>query len=276
MPTKSRPEDVLVELFLSVYDHDTWQGCHVDWADRQRDGAVEVVATRADGRTLAIEHTLIESFVGEREDLERSKAFFTIEEDRTVWVPGKILYVNVPRGVLQKGQEWRRIVDGVHGWLRLNIASLPDGESMQSCPIDDAANVELLVRVLVEPKATGQPIIRRYGPIDVAETVEKALAAKLPKLVGTPADIHVLLLERNQWTLSEKEIHDHIEERRPKFPALQQVDVWLAESVAMSTDRLRGYAEFKRYLDREVVESIAFNNGQLFSRFPQVGRPRRG
>jgi hypothetical protein len=174
--------------------------------------------------------------------------------------------VNVPRGVLQKGQDWRRIVDGVRGWLRLNIASLPDGESMQSCPIDDAANVELQVRVLVDPNATGQPIIRRYGPIDVGETVEKALAAKLPKLASTPADIHVPLLERNQWTLSEKEIHDHIEERRPKFPALQQVDVWLAESVTMSTDRLRGYAEFKRYVDRRVAETFAFNNGKFLCR----------
>jgi hypothetical protein len=86
MPTKSRPEDVLVELFLSAYDHNTWQGCEVDWLDRRQDGGVEVVAARADGKTLAIEHTLIESFVGEREDLERSKAFFPIEEDRTVWV----------------------------------------------------------------------------------------------------------------------------------------------------------------------------------------------
>jgi hypothetical protein len=82
MPTKPRTEDTLIKLFLSAYENNTWAGCEVQWLDQQQDGAVEVLATRPDGRSLAIEHTLIESFIGEREDLERLAAFFASNKIR--------------------------------------------------------------------------------------------------------------------------------------------------------------------------------------------------
>lgn len=114
-------------------------------------------------------------------------------------------------------------MDGVHEWLRANIRSLPTGESMQTCRISGAmSDVILQVRVIPEPTFAGQPLIRRYGPVDVGETVERALKSKLPKLVGTVADRRILLLERNQWSLNERDIHDEIEKRRPGFPALAQ------------------------------------------------------
>lgn len=268
MPTTSRPEDNLIRLFLSAYENDAWAGCRTNWLDQQQDGAVEVLATRSDERTLAIEHTLIEFFIGEREDLERFKLFLPIEQDQSLHVPGKIIYVDVPRGVLQKGQPWNRVVDGVHDWLRANIRSIPTGESMQTCMIGGGMpDVILQVRVIAEPDFDGHPLIRRYGPVDVGETVEKALKAKLPKLVDTVADKRILLLERNQWSLNERDIHDEIEKRRPAFPALAQVDeVWLVETVAASSDGLRGYVDFKLYLNRQRVETIAFRNGTLFSR----------
>jgi len=268
MPTKSRREDTLITLFLSAYDNDTWAGCRTDWLDQQQDGAVEVLATRSDGRTLAIEHTLIEFFIGEREDLERFKAFLPIEQDQSLHVPGKIIYVDLPRGVLQKGQPWNRIVDGVHEWLRANIRSFPEGESMQTCRIGGAIpDVILQVRVILDPTFAGGPLIRRYGPVDVGETVERALKAKLPKLVGTVADRRILLLERNQWSLNERDIHDEIEKRRMAFRALESVDeVWLVETVRASADRLSGYVDFKLYVNRQRVESFAFMNGTLFSR----------
>lgn len=173
MPTKPRREDTLIKMFLSAYENDTWTGCQTDWLDQQQDGTVEVLAIRSDGTTLAIEHTLIESFISEREDLERFKAFLRIEQDEALIVPGKIIYVNVPRGVLRKGQPWNRIVNLVQEWLRVNIRSLPTGRSMQTCAIGDSVpDVILQVQVIPEPKFSDHPIIRRYGPINVGETVE--------------------------------------------------------------------------------------------------------
>jgi hypothetical protein len=280
MPTKPRPEDFLVTLFLSAFEDDTWADCKTQWLDRQQDGAVEVLATRSDGQTLAIEHTLIEFFIGEREDLERFRPFLRIEDDLSLSVPGRIIYVDVPRGVLQKGHNWNRTVDAVHDWLAANIRSLPTGVSLQTCPVDDSlADVTLQTRVILDPGFEGKPPqIRRYGPTDVGETIEKALKTKLPKLAATDATKRILLLERNQWRLDELEMHDEIEKRRDTFPALATVEVWIVETVAASPDRRRGYVEFKHYVNRESVESVAFNDGAPSSRskrgIPRPASPR--
>jgi hypothetical protein len=69
MPTKPRPEDVFIEGFLSAYEDLSWADADRDWVDRRIDGGVEMLATRkSDGKTLAIEHTVAQPFVGEIED----------------------------------------------------------------------------------------------------------------------------------------------------------------------------------------------------------------
>jgi hypothetical protein len=90
--------------------------------------------------------------------------------------------------------------------------------------------------------------------------------AKLPKLIATNANRRILLLERNQWTLSERQIHVEIEKRRSAFPGLARVDVWTVETVTAAPDGTRGYIDFKRYRDDEMIENIAFDHGVLFSR----------
>jgi hypothetical protein len=100
----------------------------------------------------------------------------------------------------------------------------------------------------------------------VSDTVQKALKAKLPKLLKTKADIRILLLERNQWTLDEKEIHSEIEKRRSSTPELNEVDIWIVETVTASADRMKGYVEFKQYRNGRKVETFAFHNGALTRR----------
>ena len=56
MPTKPRErEKTLIRYFLSSYEHNSWANCHLDWLDEKKDGAVEVLATRSDGRRPAVE-----------------------------------------------------------------------------------------------------------------------------------------------------------------------------------------------------------------------------
>jgi hypothetical protein len=48
----------------------TWADADKDWVDRRKDGGVEMLARRSsDGKTLAIEHTLIQPFVSDKEIL---------------------------------------------------------------------------------------------------------------------------------------------------------------------------------------------------------------
>ena len=118
MPTSSRREDAIIKLFVSAYEDCAWKDSHIDWLDRAQDGDVEALVTRPDRKTLAIEHTLIESFVGERDDLERSKRFQRIEDDPDLHQSDRIVYINVPRGALPNRTRWDAIVT-----LRASLAS---------------------------------------------------------------------------------------------------------------------------------------------------------
>ena len=107
-------------------------------------------------------------------------------------------------------------------------------------------------------------MIRRYGVERLNEVVEKALKGKLPKLVKTLADKHILLLERDQFTLRELRIYDKIEERRTVFPNLAKVhEIWFADTVFYETDN---YVRFELYDGRVLVQTLGFLDEQLIER----------
>lgn len=267
MPADSRREHILIELFLSAYENHSWAHCTRDWLEKKHDGAVEILATRADGISLAIEHTLIQPFVGDKEDFDHfSKFFLPIEEDRSMIIPERIIYVNVPVGALQKGYSWEPVVTDVHKWLKANRLLLPKGRSQNKCPIGKvrkrkANDLDLQVRVVFTPGFEGTFKIRRYGVGQLGGAVEKALKEKLPKLVRTVADKRILLLERDQFTLRELDIYDEIEKRRKNFPDLAKVhEVWFVETAFYETDK---YVGFELYDNRVLIQTLDFLDGQL-------------
>jgi len=85
--------------------------------------------------------------------------------------------------------------------------------------------------------------------VNVTETVQKALTAKLPKLVATKATRRILLLERNPWTLSEQDIHADVDKLRSAFPSLSSVDVWSE----FGEDFLAGFGLGQRRYRREHI-----------------------
>ena len=85
MPSKPRAEDVCIKAFLSAYDDLSWADADKDWVDRRIDGSVEMLATRkSNGKTLAIEHTLTQPFVGDIDDFKFfERAFLKIEDEKS-------------------------------------------------------------------------------------------------------------------------------------------------------------------------------------------------
>jgi hypothetical protein len=116
--TGVRDEDRLIELFLSMYENKSWAGglSIRESPERVMDGGVELIATQlATGRTLAIEHTVIEPFVGEKrgffehfQELQRR-----LRADESLKEPGVALYVDAPVNVLPHGTRWALIIDDV-------------------------------------------------------------------------------------------------------------------------------------------------------------------
>lgn len=81
MQTKFRRENEFIERFLSKYEGGSWAEAEIEWLDKLTEGAVEARARRrSDGMSVAIEHTIVEPFTGEKEDLARFGAI--IPQDR--------------------------------------------------------------------------------------------------------------------------------------------------------------------------------------------------
>jgi hypothetical protein len=118
-------------MFLSAYENDSWKLSSRDWVEERQDGAVEVIATRADGTELAIEHTLVQPFVGEKFDSDVfMKAFGRIEKNTALVLPGRHLDVSIPVHAIPKGYDWNGAGEELLRWLAVNHSSEPmDGKS---------------------------------------------------------------------------------------------------------------------------------------------------
>jgi hypothetical protein len=78
-PRNERPP---LLMFLAEYENGAWISAAQDWVEERIDGAAEVVAERADGGKLAIEHTIVQPFVDEKKDSNIfMKAFGRIEKN---------------------------------------------------------------------------------------------------------------------------------------------------------------------------------------------------
>jgi len=192
MPVKSPPKErPLIEMFLSAYEYDTWKDAGLDWVGERQDGAVEVVATRADGATLALEHTLIQPFVGEKFDSERfMRAFGLIEKNPALIIPERNLDVIIPVGAIPNGYVWEEIGKDLLSWLIANHAAAPEGYSAHAVTVGISKPLTLNIGLQCTslPGMSGSCLIARDKmPKDLGVNVEKALRTKLPKLVKTQA-----------------------------------------------------------------------------------------
>jgi len=275
-------EDPFIELFLSAYEKGSWADADLwkpDAIDRTNPAVDKVAERKTDGMTLAIEHTIIEPFVKEIEDFKffSNADFFSIERDLSLLVPGIWIQVFVPVGTLRNQGPTAReaIVQSVHDWLKAKRLDLPGGSSQQCCPINGApANTpeEITLMVRVTPLGRGEPgavhVRRQQIDNSLGDVVERALEKKVPKLVNTPADRRILMLERQHMNLLPEGMLAEIERRRASFPELAKVDeIWVIETILYRTEFGGTYLRFELYENGHVTRSYDFKDEKLLTRF---------
>jgi len=278
MSMSNTREDPFIKLFISAYERGSWADAKLlkpDAIDRTNP-AVDQIATReSDGKTLAIEHTIVEPFVGEKQDFAFFKAaFLKIEEDKSLAVPGRWIRVFVPVGLLRQVKPAERvvIVDAVHSWIQANRLVLPDGSSEHrlSMAIKGQKACDVTLHVEVVPLAgPGDLHVRRLqAENDFEDVIESSLSRKVPKLVNTVADKRILLLERQHMNLTPRHILQEIERRRPSFPDLARVDeIWIVETIFYGTPFGGTYLRFELHHGNEIVGSFDFKGGTLIMKF---------
>jgi len=269
MPAKrGRYEQDLIRRFVSAYENFAWSDSKINWPDEEIDSAIDALITRADGQTMAIEHTLIEPFVGDKDDYAMfQKVFLRIEDDESLAVPDTGITVYVPVGILngQKSARRNTIVKSIHLWIENNRLHLREGEHSYQCDVPGMPSFTLTVKRtkfgLSRPNPGSVSVRRQQVANDLDKVIEKALRRKLPKLVNTEADLHLLFLERDQFTFHSDLIFAEIERQRPNFPELERVDeIWHVETVCYAQ---YGYLDFElRKLD-QLMATIAFQGDVL-------------
>lgn len=271
-----RPDQVFVKLFVSAYENFAWKNSQICWLDKHLDGAVEALVTRPDGETMAIEHTLIEPFVGNKDDFAAFEKSLEALRDQSLAVQNAGIEVYIPAGTMngQKPAKRQQIVESVRSWIAANRLQLREGEHRYECQVPGEP-ITLTVKFQPWRNANGLNGILVVGEQqmvnDLDKVVEKALRRKLPKLVNTRADRHVLLLEREDFTFDPELIFAEIERQRPSFPLLNRVDeIWEVETVGYKSI---GYVGFNMALGPNRPATMSFQSGVLTGHSGKDGIP---
>lgn len=75
----------------------------VTWLDQKQDGAIELLAKRADSMTLALNTRSLSRLLASVKTSSGSRRSYRSKTIRRSLRPGNMVYINVPRGVLAKG-----------------------------------------------------------------------------------------------------------------------------------------------------------------------------
>lgn len=273
MPTTGdRPEDKLIEQFLTAYDGRTWAGplSTKEYPERIIDGGVEVITTRlSDGATLAIEHTLIEPFIGEKTDFHNhfKELALQLKADESLQVPGFAIYVDAPVNVLPRGADRQGIINDVAAWIRENRMAFPPEKELRPCPCPHHPDGSVILQVSLQSIGESDAkflIVQRYGEQRVGDAVEKALRRKLGKLAKAEADRRLLFLERDQAWVLPKAILDDVERLRPQFSELASIhEIWIVDTATFGEPR--EYVAFSHREHGALVEAFSFYRGKLRS-----------
>ncbi len=219
--------------------------------------AVEVIAT--DGtRTMAIEHTLLEPFVGQKEDDVRFlKVFGSLEGAPDLLKAGFDVDLIVSVGAIPKGFDWAVVALRVREQLSKKIKTVSEIDAVE---VIEGLQFRLPVRLIVQCHHAGGDdhvwLSRGWpGSESLPSLVRKALSSKLPKLVGTPADLHVLLLEKATIAGSYGEVRHAIDELKDEFKTdLAQTEIWTINTVSFeSSGTVFLYELYPNILGRRMV-----------------------
>jgi len=207
--------------------------------ENRRSPAVEVVASDPNGKTLAIEHTLIQPFEGERIDTDRFiRVFGGLEGCDDLKKPGCNVDVIVKVGSIPTGVKWDVVAAQVREHLARRIKVLGEGSTVE--PITGLP-FELPVRLMVQqhgPEEADHVWISRFGSLtSFTRVVRTALERKLPKLLAQNADRRMLLLEQADVAHGHAAVRVSVDELIVDFPDLTRVDeIWLAITSCWETE----------------------------------------
>jgi len=243
-PTFERDDIQLVKLFLGGYkDPAGIRYLLVERPDTvERTGkAIEAVAVDKHSHRLAVEHTVVQAFEGKRDDdVPFLTAFERLRLDKSLLMSNRFIDVACPTFAIPKGKRtvWKEVGEKVDAWFISARNELPtDGQRWHAIP-HLGFNLNVLVQTRDLPGTEGVIVVSRILPSDrpFIDALRTALHNKVPKLVGTLADNHILLLEDEGVAIGFSQITKGVESSVEGLPELNKVDeLWLVKTMGWKT-----------------------------------------
>jgi hypothetical protein len=245
-----RDDIELVKMFLSQFKDAEGRSYTLKArpdVEERKEKAIEAIAVADDGHTLAVEHTYIQPFEGQRsDDIPFLKVFEQLRTDGSLKIASRFIDVLVPAFAIPKGVEWEDVAKKVRQWFVDTANTFPlEGETKYSIPGCEF-ELNVVVQTFELPETDGVLVVSRIlpsgEPFDAV--LDKALVQKVPKLVATPADKHILLLEDGGVAIGFAKIGMGLDSRLEKLQDLKKVDaVWTVHTMEWKS---KGNALFVR------------------------------
>ncbi len=201
MKTTRYTDKTVIEYWLQLFNRKTGSTYTVtNYPDKDSSKKnIDAICCDASGNTLAIEHTLIEPFEGEKADRDRFlRTLGTLEDHPTLLQPGYMLFVSQPVGSIPTGIQWDEVPQELLKQLPSILPTLPEGNRSVVIQHSNWKLDMCIAKSRINPDDVGKFFTARNYPGDPGyKLVLRALEDKIPKLAASKADKKILLLEKD-------------------------------------------------------------------------------
>jgi len=201
--------------------------------------AIDAVASNELGASIAVEHTLVEPFLAEREDTDRFlRVFSQLEGNYVLMRAGHNVNIVARIGSIQKGVKWQKVGESVCEHLSLRIPVLQEGSTCELIP-GLGFPFEVTLRIWPhDPRERDHVWVSRFlSETSLEAVVRKSLGKKLPKLISEDAQKRILLFEKEHPAWGWNDIGAALDKLSGEIPQLQLIEeVWVAETSYLKSE----------------------------------------
>jgi hypothetical protein len=201
MTTITKQDKYVLERWLQLYNRLSQTSYTVEsWPDDDSSKEqIDAVCIDGSAEKLAIEHTLIQSFVGEKKDTDRfSKTLAKLENHPDLIVPGYSFTVAQRVGAIQSGTDWKEIETELPRQLEGILPNLPEGQITVRVGTEKWQLELQIVKSPSVPDLGDRCWVARLWPGDPGpELIIEAIERKIPKLAKYVVFKKILLLEQD-------------------------------------------------------------------------------
>jgi hypothetical protein len=233
----------VIECWLRLYNRLSGSSFQVeDWPDTDSSKKnIDAMCRDEAGRALAVEHTLIEPFEGEKADGVRFlKTLATLENHPSLLQPGYLFVVSQPVDSIPTGTRWEDVPKELLRQLPEILPELPERSSAVVIRAEDWTLTLRIDKERISADDAGRFFTARVYPGDPGpELMVRALRRKADKLSASSGDTKVLLLEKDSIAGTIERQFEQLPDNPEVTSLLAGIDqIWSVNTVALESEKV--------------------------------------